>query len=33
MRDTRFENIPLVLETPDPDIWPQEIADLLAMQR
>jgi len=25
MADSRFENIPLILETPDPDIWSQEI--------
>jgi len=28
--DKRFENIPLILETPDPDLWPQEIATLKA---
>lgn len=26
MQDTRFDNIPLILETPDPDLWPDEIA-------
>lgn len=26
--DKRFENIPLILETPDPDLWPREIAAL-----
>lgn len=26
MQDTRFDNIPLILETPDPDLWPEEIA-------
>ena len=25
MKDSRFDNIPLVLETPDPDLWPEEI--------
>ena len=25
MADSRFEEIPLILETPDPDIWAQEI--------
>ncbi len=25
MNDSRFDNIPLILETPEPDIWPQEI--------
>ena len=28
MKDSRFDNIPLILETPDPDIWAQEL-DLL----
>ena len=31
MADQRFENIPLVLETPDEELWPQEIRDLMAM--
>lgn len=26
--DPRFENIPLILETPDPDLWPSEISHL-----
>ena len=26
MQDRRFDDIPLILETPDPDRWPQEIA-------
>jgi deoxyribonuclease-4 len=25
MQDKRFNNIPLILETPDPSIWPDEI--------
>lgn len=25
-RDPRFENMPLILETPDPERWPEEIA-------
>ncbi len=25
MQDTRFDGIPIVLETPDPDRWPEEI--------
>ena len=25
MRDTRFDRIPLILETVNPDIWPDEI--------
>ncbi|MBF1995992.1 deoxyribonuclease IV [Serratia symbiotica] len=32
MRDPRFDNIPLILETVDPDIWAQEIAWLKAQQ-
>ncbi|NIH16225.1 deoxyribonuclease IV [Serratia symbiotica] len=32
MRDLRFDNIPLILETVDPDIWAQEIAWLKAQQ-
>jgi deoxyribonuclease-4 len=28
MADSRFDGIPLVLETVDPNIWPQEIAQL-----
>lgn len=26
MRDNRFDNIPMILETPDFEIWSQEIA-------
>lgn len=26
MKDPRMDNIPLILETPDPDVWTQEIA-------
>lgn len=26
MHDSRFENIPLIMETPNPDIWSEEIA-------
>lgn len=26
MQDPRFDDIPLILETPDPDLWPEEIA-------
>ncbi len=32
MRDPRFDNIPLILETINPDIWKQEIAWLKAQQ-
>jgi len=28
MKDPRFDNIPLVLETPNPELWPEEIAFL-----
>lgn len=33
MRDARFDNIPLILETVNPDIWAEEIAWLKAQQR
>lgn len=32
MNDSRFDNMPLILETPDPDRWPEEIRMLKAMQ-
>jgi len=32
MKDTRFDNIPLILETINPDIWKDEIAWLKAEQ-
>ncbi|MFK3839516.1 deoxyribonuclease IV [Serratia sp. NPDC087055] len=32
MRDPRFDNIPLILETVNPDIWAEEIAWLKAQQ-
>ncbi|MFC0225452.1 deoxyribonuclease IV [Serratia aquatilis] len=32
MRDPRFDNIPLILETVNPDIWPEEIAWLKSQQ-
>lgn len=32
MRDERFNGIPLILETVNPDIWPEEIAWLKAQQ-
>jgi deoxyribonuclease-4 len=28
MTDQRFDNMPLILETPDPELWPEEIAVL-----
>lgn len=31
MHDTRFDNMPLILETPDPTIWKQEIAWLRSL--
>ncbi len=31
MADPRIDNIPLILETPDPSLWQQEIAELYAM--
>lgn len=31
MADPRMDNIPLILETPDPSVWPEEIAMLYAM--
>lgn len=33
MNDSRFDNIPLILETPDETIWQEEIAMLYAMQK
>ncbi len=32
INDVRFENIPLILETPDEQLWPQEIKWLYGMQ-
>ncbi|MFY3768522.1 Endonuclease 4 [Providencia manganoxydans] len=32
MKDSRFDGIPLILETINPDIWPQEIAWLKSQQ-
>lgn len=31
MNDPRFDDIPMVLETPDPEIWPEEIKTLYSM--
>ncbi|MPM54447.1 Endonuclease 4 [bioreactor metagenome] len=28
MKDSRFDNMPLILETPNPDIWKEEIEQL-----
>ncbi|TVQ65760.1 MAG: deoxyribonuclease IV [Balneolaceae bacterium] len=33
MNDSRFDNIPLILETPDPDRWDEEIALLRSLQK
>ncbi|AKJ42681.1 deoxyribonuclease IV [Pragia fontium] len=33
MRDSRFDNIPLILETTNPDIWKDEIAWLKSQQK
>lgn len=30
-QDPRFDDIPLILETPEPDLWPKEIAKLYEM--
>jgi len=32
MQDSRFDGIPLILETINPDIWAEEIAWLRAQQ-
>ncbi len=32
MKDPRFNNIPLILETPNPEIWEQEIEKLMSFQ-
>ena len=32
MKDSRFDGIPLILETPDPDIWAQELDTLRSFQ-
>jgi deoxyribonuclease-4 len=31
MRDSRFDELPLILETPNPDLWPEEIQLLYDM--
>jgi deoxyribonuclease-4 len=33
MNDTRFDGIPLILETPEESLWAEEIATLKNMQR
>jgi deoxyribonuclease-4 len=32
MNDPRFDGIPLILETPDPDLWPSELELLRSLQ-
>jgi len=33
MKDNRFDGIPMVLETVNPDIWAQEIAWLKSLEK
>jgi deoxyribonuclease-4 len=33
VQDTRFDEIPLILETPQPEIWPQEIEQLKKLSK
>ncbi len=33
MKDDRFDDIPLILETPNPDLWPEEIATLYSFTK
>ena len=33
MNDARFDNIPLILETPDETIWKEEIELLYSLER
>lgn len=33
MNDPRFDDMPLILETPDPDLWKKEIQLLLSLQQ
>lgn len=33
MQDSRFDDIPLILETPDPTLWQQEVAKLYAFEQ
>ena len=33
VRDERFDNIPLILETPDPTLWPEEIRALKGLAK
>ena len=33
MKDARFDGIPLIMETPNPDIWAQELELLRSFQQ
>lgn len=33
MKDSRFDGIPLILETPDPDVWAQELEMLRSFEK
>ena len=33
MNDSRFDDIPIILEPPDPTRWPQEIQGLRSLER
>jgi deoxyribonuclease-4 len=33
MNDSRFDEMPLILETPDETLWAEEIRNLYAIQR
>ena len=33
MNDPRFDELPMILETVDQDLWPEEICQLYALQR
>lgn len=33
VNDPRFDNMPIILETPEPELWPEEIARLYSMIR
>lgn len=33
MRDSRFDDIPMILETPNPEIWQQEVAKLYSYKQ
>lgn len=33
IQDERFDNIPLILETPEPERWPEEIETLRSFAR